>query len=255
MKYTAYINYSADIEGIIFESFELETDHHLIESLILNMSGDRKKIILEFSVNTDSIEQARELSQETSDKVINGLRFFYNAKVGKLSSGQKTLEVLNDDGSKTPHIYAEFTESCGVSVTLTRHLDQLDPRLIALVNSDDQKNFLYNQFGFAMQIDDPVARYMLLYSILLQTKGDWQKEVDRFILNKEPKVETFQPPEKSRPPKSPPQDETIYTKLRNEIGHVREGATFKETCQEIESKVKGLEHLTRLAIEEFRPLE
>jgi hypothetical protein len=254
MKHTAYLNYSANIEGIKFDSLEPEIHDPLIESLILKMT-DAQKISLEFIVNTDSIEQTRELTRKIVDKFVDGFYFFYSAKVSSLSLASQTMEVTDEDGNTTTTAYIHGMTRFQGYVTGHSLINKLDPRFVALVNSDDQKYFLYKQFGFAMQVDDPVARYMLLYSLLLQTKEDRQKEVDQFICIKEKDVKTSKPPQRPKPVKSPPQDEIIYTTLRNEIGHVRKGSTFKETCQQIESKVKGLEHLTKLAIEEFQPPE
>jgi hypothetical protein len=253
MKHRAYIHYSADIEGIKFNSLEPEIHHPLIESLILKMM-DSQKICLEFIVNVDSIsiEEARELTREVAyevaTRVLDAFCFFHNTKSSEIVLALQKLESTDKNGNKTIHVYRDLVRRRIISATVTRHVDKLDPRFIDLVNAD-------KQFGFAMQVDDPVARYMLLYSLLLQTKEDRQKEVDRFICIKDKDVKTSKSPQRPKPVKSPPQDETIYTTLRNEIGHVRKGSTFKETCRQIGVKVKGLEDLTKLAIEEFQPLE
>jgi hypothetical protein len=261
MKYTAYINYSADVEGVKFNSLEPEINDPLIESLLLKMTEDQKKISLEFVVNTNSIEQARELTREVADKAVVGLCFLYNAKIGTLLLDSQRLEAIDANGNKSIRSYGFAAIGSGASSTVITFINTLDSRFTALIKSDSKRFFLYKQFGFAMRIDDPVARYMLLYSILLQTKNDWQAEVEDFIRLQEPSVEESKPPERPRASKKSQkkdkenEQETIYTRLRNETGHVRKGATFEETCRQMESKVQGLERLTRLAIEEFQPLE
>lgn len=250
MKHRAYIHYSADIEGIKFNSLEPEIHHPLIESLILKMM-DSQKICLEFIVNADSIsiEEARELTHEVATRVLDAFCFFYKTKSSEVVLASQRLESIDENGNKTIHVYSDLVRRSIISTTFTHHLDKLDPRFTDLVNADELKCFRYKQFGFAMQVDDPVARYMLLYSLLLQIFNDDSKKIDNFIARDED--------ERVRRIKSDRGKGylvTVYTNLRNRISHVNSNATFEETCQEIKSNVKRLEHFTKLAIEEYQPL-
>ena len=60
---------------------------------------------------------------------------------------------------------------------------------------------------------------MHLYAILLSLFNDKQKNVDSFVASIEPSVEQTQ-----MPGRAAGMLETIYTRLRNELAHKRQGA-------------------------------
>jgi hypothetical protein len=101
---------------------------------------------------------------------------------------------------------------------------------------------LYSAYRFAGNQKDHVARFMFLYNILLQLKGDKQQQVDDFIRSELPSV-----PESPRPDR-PNKMETVYTRLRNQVGHVRSGTTSEQTRKEIEDNVTAFQELVRTAI-------
>lgn len=86
---------------------------------------------------------------------------------------------------------------------------------------------LFWAYRFAGYQDDPVARFMFLYNILLQLNSDNQTKVDDFVRSEEPDV--AQTPSPYRPSVM----ETVYTRLRNEVGHGRAGTTPEQTQAEI----------------------
>jgi hypothetical protein len=101
---------------------------------------------------------------------------------------------------------------------------------------------LYTAYRFAGFQNDPVARFMFFYNILLQLHNDSQKQIDDFI-----RKEMTNIPQSPRPDK-PRLIETIYTRLRNEVGHTRTGATSEQTSKEIKENVMGLQTLVKAAI-------
>ena len=88
---------------------------------------------------------------------------------------------------------------------------------------------------------DPLSQFMGLYSLLLALCSDSQEQVDQFVLTVQPGIPT-NTPFKSR--KSGVQ-ETVYTKLRNEIGHVRAGTTLDGTRNEMKTQIPGLIDVVR----------
>jgi len=88
----------------------------------------------------------------------------------------------------------------------------------------------YEIFRSALRIDDAASRFMVLYgAILMSIFKDSQEKVDAFVLSKQPSVPTNLP-FKNRKSGVP---ETVYTRLRNEIGHVRPNATIDGTRAEM----------------------
>lgn len=70
-------------------------------------------------------------------------------------------------------------------------------------------------YASAIRQEDPVAKFMFLYNIILSISGDKQKELDRRILSVAPDTN------RTRSPKDPKIFETVFTRLRNEVGHSR----------------------------------
>lgn len=94
-----------------------------------------------------------------------------------------------------------------------------------------------------LQRDDSVARFMHLYSLLLELKGGpnhTQREVDSYIQSIDPQVAMVQSP--GRPA------QTVYTRLRNEVGHVIQGVTPESTLQQMEQHMTNLINMVKSAI-------
>jgi hypothetical protein len=105
----------------------------------------------------------------------------------------------------------------------------------------------YGLFRSARQSLSPVEEFMHLYNILLmlcnqQYQDEKQKRVDDFIRSEDPKVP--QTPD----PRKPKVMETVYTQLRNEIGHKRDGVNLEETKRKMGHWLPGLIVLTQRAI-------
>jgi len=245
MESTAYIQYSADVEGIKFDLLKIELVGFQIESLTLTMTGE-KKINLNFVVlNPISLNEACQLTKEVAERVLDIFSYFYNIRIGKLYLDDDRLESVDENGNKRTTISMRDGIRIGGTISCITLVNKLDNSLVDLINtsSSNRKLFLSRQFRFSIQNEDPISRYMFLYSLLLQTCNDKQGEVDTFICAQEPTVELFQSP------KSPKTMETVYTKLRNEIAHVRKNVTLEGTAKEIKLRVNNLQSLTRCAID------
>ena len=86
---------------------------------------------------------------------------------------------------------------------------------------------------------------MHLYNLLLMLFGDEQPKVDAFILRENPSIPQTPDP---RPRKN--RNETIYTRLRNELGHHRTGVNLSTTKKQMAERVGELSALLKQAIED-----
>jgi len=77
---------------------------------------------------------------------------------------------------------------------------------------------------------------MSLYNIVLSLSNDSQEDVDMLALNLDKATPTNAP---FRPRKSGT-NETVYTRLRNQVGHVRKGTTIEGTRAEMDQWISGL---------------
>ena len=102
----------------------------------------------------------------------------------------------------------------------------------------------YGLFRSARQSGSPVEEFMHLYNMLLMLFDDSQSDVDRFIVDQDPTV-----PQAQHPKKKMGVMETVYTRLRNEFAHIRDGVDLASTKEEMMMRLGGLLALVRRAIE------
>ncbi len=108
----------------------------------------------------------------------------------------------------------------------------------------------YRFFRAARQSTSPVVQFMSLYQILLMIFSDKQDFVDDFIEKHDPNVpQAAKPPRPKKTKKRKRLNETVYTRLRNEFAHKRDGVDIQKTKAEMADWLCGLIALTKGAIE------
>ena len=100
---------------------------------------------------------------------------------------------------------------------------------------------LQNYFD-TVTIVEPISRFISLYTLLLHSFGDSQPKVDEAILIIDPTVAQY------RSPKNPKHYETVFTKLRNELSHTRQGVSLVETHAQIRSNIDRFERIVKTHI-------
>jgi hypothetical protein len=106
----------------------------------------------------------------------------------------------------------------------------------------------YPLYRSALLSPGPVERFLHLYNLLLMLRpnsrgDDSQLAVDAFIRSHDPAV-----PYTSRPGR-PTTTETVYTRLRTELGHPRPGVNLDDTKKAMLQRVGELAALVQRAIE------
>jgi hypothetical protein len=101
----------------------------------------------------------------------------------------------------------------------------------------------YQLFRSARLATSPVEEFMILYQVLLILAGDRQEDVDKFIVSEEPSIPQTPSPHRQGAM------ETVYTRLRNELGHKRAAVNLDTTRAEMRARVDGLRALAKRAIE------
>lgn len=106
----------------------------------------------------------------------------------------------------------------------------------------DVLSMYLRQFAFANSETDAISRFSFLYNLLLQMSDDGgQPAVDSRILNISPDCEQTISPKSGK-------YETVYTRLRNELGHKREGVNYSQTKSEIRNKVVEFSEIVKKCI-------
>ena len=106
------------------------------------------------------------------------------------------------------------------------------------------ENLYFSLYRFALSLKDSTAQYLALYSLLLNICEDNQRKVDDLVLR-------IQPGAQSTVTLSPRGImETIFTRIRNEISHVRTGVIPQETREEIQNNLGAIRAITKIAIKQ-----
>jgi hypothetical protein len=94
--------------------------------------------------------------------------------------------------------------------------------------SDFHKKYnmdLLKRYNYSLSIKEPIGKFISLYSLLSSIAKDKQHLIDKQIESVDPNVAKYFPAQRK--------SETIYTRLRNELAHIRDGTSIMQTHSEI----------------------
>ncbi|MFI0414250.1 MAG: hypothetical protein ACH255_08920 [Candidatus Thiodiazotropha sp.] len=235
------ISYSATIDGLVFGPIEITTASSKIE----NLSIESQDNALKFSFLLTDVFDKDEALLETSyltELIADRISFQFARKVENIKCDGWSLPVVGNNRHVVVRDFALVWDV--VNATITPGEETLYNLKLLLESPIQQKDTYFPQFRFACSQRDPVTKYMFLYNLLLLLHNDKQARVDAYILNVEPNTPVFPSPIKDNV------NETIYTKLRNEVAHTRLNASASATVKEIQSKVNALQIITKKCIEQ-----
>ena len=237
---TGTIEFAAPIAGLRFRPIQVSSPHPAVEKIVVEAQDDEWVNIVFHLADVFNFEDAEAIANGILPSIVNRLAFYRNVPVSEPHFRGATLPKDASGSSYTvrsdrllmwDHTVPVLTLGEDTRKDLARILEQ------AYTHHD-----LYSAYRFAGNQSDPVARFMFLYNILLQLNSDSQQQVDVFICSEMPSV-----------PRSPRPDrrniiETVYTRLRNEVGHRRPGTSPEQTRREIQDNVAPFQELVRTAI-------
>jgi hypothetical protein len=152
----------------------------------------------------------------------------------KKSNGWQRVDL--PDGTVS---YARLNE-CAAYYSVSRGSShQVVDFLTSQFGSD---SYLWEEYYSALSCIEPVARYMMLYNILLQIYNDKQDLVDDAIESLDNGVRLFKKPTIAQSKKRT--TETITTKTRNQIAHKRDGLTIDKAIDDARQNVSNLSYMT-----------
>ncbi len=246
MPSKAHITYSVHIEDIYFCKLSVMLNKPSIELLEIETKENKETYIsCVVVIEPFSQEEACNLAKQTINDFLDVIAFSYGTKISALKWVNGELEEYQADGTSIKTHIGILGEGIGISAIF--RVSNLDQSLVKLLNSTENSNktLFYKQFRFALQSEDHITRYMFCYNILLSLKHDKQKNVENFIKKELPNV----PKSKRENQRNVNDEETVYTRLRNEIAHIRSNTSFEETSKEIKARVNELEALVYKAID------
>jgi len=228
---TGSVNFSAKTSGLMVDEFSTESGHPSIDSLSCSINEDEIVNITVELIDVYAEGWPDSTIVEEVQQFIDVLSFEFDSPISSLRHSGHSLK--KDDGSGLSQVSASFASLWDIAeATLkpgSHSLSQFKKRF-----KDHRLSSSMRLYSSAIQQEDPIARFMFLYNIILTLSGDLQATVDSNILEVSPDTPITVSPFKTDI------EETLYTRLRNEIAHNRVGAEFGATSNEVRSSVQGL---------------
>lgn len=134
---------------------------------------------------------------------------------------------------------------CNMEVITSPSKKEMEELKEKLINFNQLESFYFSQYRFSIRQDDAVAKFMFLYNLLLSISGDQQKKLDEFIRACNPEVSQTKSP-LSKGDKVIM--ETVYTRLRNEVAHIRADVVPESTIKEIKANVGEFQRIVNKAV-------
>ncbi len=236
---TGSIEYSAPIASVRFAPIEVPNPQPAVRKIVVEADSDQLKVAFHLTDVFTEVD-ANTIAGEALSSIIDHLAFELNVSIGE---PRMTGVTLPKDASGSLHTVSTSVLAMWDVAAPTRTLGE-DKRqeLAELLEQPIARPDLFSAFRFAANQKDAVARFMFLYNILLQLHDDNQRRLDHFVRQQAPGI-----PQSPRPDK-PNVTETVYTRLRNQVGHRRSRATPEQTRSEIEANVGSFQELVRTAI-------
>lgn len=247
---SGYQSYSINLTGYYYLTlppFEVSaTGFPAVEKVEVSSPNEKQVLVKVSFKQIATPEDADSIGQIIAAQVADRLAFGYKISAGDPMQADSSFEQRDVSGA----VHAFVSNSLGLSTSgcFTHKATPADvPKLKPSIEaSEPKKDPYYAQFRWIMCQDDPVARFMHLYKILLSLEGgpnNSQKPVDAFIVGLESGVQQVfnSHPKVNR-------NETIYTRLRNEVGHEITGTTPASTRQGMEQHVEKLADHVKAAI-------
>lgn len=229
------VNFRAGGVGIAFDGIDVAT--HEPNTGGATVAANAEEVLLKVTVTAaETVDEAIRAAGEVAIRTATVLTYHFGKHFKNFGLVDHALVEDKANATQVHH----FSSSLGFFVKADACLRLGPDKTAALKNTLDlpsHSGFLfYDQFRAALSLGDPLARFMSLYNIALSLCSDSQEDVDRLALQLDSSTPT-NPPFK---PRRSGTAETIYTRLRNQVGHVRPGTTIEGTRAEMEACLPGL---------------
>lgn len=166
-------------------------------------------------------------------KILDILSFEYKSGIKQAKIIEKKIASFNEDHSGL----SSFLTISKPSVTKNQ--------LSTIIDKHNNDNIYIDLYRIAINENNPIASFMLLYNILLNVTSNNGREgqnlVEKYIKNNFPETEFTQNEFNKN-------QESIFTRLRNEIAHKRNNSNFKTTKKEIRNNLKQFKKIVQKVI-------
>jgi len=247
------LEYRANTDGPKWETVTVTINQPPISHMELSADGDTI-VFLVHTTSADSVEAARVSADPLVEQQVDRLAFLHGCNIADLvftSGSVMPPPHVNSDGTVTYQTIALGARAM-ITDSATGGPMSLGPGSREQLRDSLEEAGLsgeayFRRFRKALATDESVGKFMALYQIIETLHGmppRTQQDIDSAIQRLQPGVEVKPSPHR------PTVNETVYTRLRNETGHSRQGASFEVTRAEIKQHLNGLTELVKKAISE-----
>jgi hypothetical protein len=219
------VTYAAKTPGLSFEHAELTGGGQYKVAL---HSPLPEELVLEITTSCGTDEEALTTSLAVASEVLDDLSLAVRQRISgpwRIGFCLKKVAVLGCE-SEQYAVQTSLTTAWKVKSLLVMYTSSKTLSLLGGLSSADTAHKVHRHlYRAALDIEESLARFMLLYGILLLVCGDSQKKVDNCICRLRPEI--------PRPKNRSGNRETIYSKLRNDLGHGRPDWSVERLVQEV----------------------
>jgi hypothetical protein len=243
IKFSAQI---VDEKGLTFPLFEFSPNEPGVDKVEIEAPTDGEIKCTVHLSGVDNYEQAEAISTNIHLAVLDRISFYYGISI---EDGRLTVVDIRPIDPAEGSVIIPMVGHSGIKgapAKLVHGLTEasLKPKLEQIAPPGGRS---FSLFRSALLSKSPVERFMHLYNILLMFFNDDEPgaagRLDNFVRTENPGV-----PQTAHP-KFPGVSETVYTRLRNELGHPRRGVNLDQTKAEMKTRLGELIALTKRAIE------
>jgi hypothetical protein len=236
------IRYSAESTGLKLQEIKLHNNHPKVEEITISTDDSCKLIIAEITLkDICNEEEAIEIGDKLINVLLDQIAIEYDISTGNAERYSCNKKV-QQEGNHLDLCMLPFSfSSCGTSNTpLENQLNTLKDRLKKV---PIEININLQKYRSCLSNKDTIAKFMLLYNLLLVIAGETQAKAEELIVEYEPEAENTKMLNEFTK-----KLETVYTRLRNEIAHSKKGCSAEKTRSEIDFCINKFQEIVRKAV-------
>lgn len=241
-----YIQYKTEVKGLTKEQelrIPINDGSIGYVKLVFEKTQELHEILFVtfyFSITVKSLMDAEILTGGLLENIINLMVFKFNATIKK----------------PTIHAYEVEETSVIASASITLHNINVNEMTVtdsswlisevssAALSAKLKFNANFSQYRAILTVEDDVSRYLLLYALMYEIKGN-QLAVDNYIKTKEPSVVMLQTTRSGQT-----YNETIYTWWRNQAQHMQSNTDIELIKKHFNTLVVPLQNLVFEAVKD-----
>jgi hypothetical protein len=238
---TIQIAYNLRIEGLQFNEINFSDVTPEFKNIVLKPVGPNNykyELLIKKKVYSTAVPQLKAIFNESTLEAEKFVYIFSAAADVKIYEFECLGYYQKENLIRFKQI---FSNGIRISFSATATVTAGEPSAEKIKNKMKEKYDLSKLqiFYDSATIIEPIGRFISLYTLLSHKFSDNQKKVDEAILSIDPTISQFQ---------SPINDkiyETIFTKLRNELSHKRDGVYILKTHDDVKTNIDRFEKIVK----------